>query len=330
MAACIQYAGVKFQWAPLLQGVEGNGKSLFTRCLAHAVGKKYRYYPKAKELDGKFNAWMPGKLFYGVEDVYVPSHRQDIIEALKPMITNDTIEIEMKGVDQFTAEVCGNFMLNCNKKDALLKTQNDRRFAVFFTAQQDKTDLKRDGMDGDYFPRLYAWLRADGYAIVAHFLKTYKIPEKYNPATLCHRAPDTSSTAEALAASMGSVEQNILEAVAEGRAGFCGGWISSVALDRLLRESRQERFVPINKRRELLRSIGYDWHPALAGQHGRVNNPTSLDEGKKPCLYIKQGNLKITALRTAADVLRQYEADQKLSDSGSGAPSAVEVFGTGG
>jgi hypothetical protein len=26
MAACVQHKGVKFQWAPLLQGVEGNGK----------------------------------------------------------------------------------------------------------------------------------------------------------------------------------------------------------------------------------------------------------------------------------------------------------------
>ena len=31
MAACVQMKGIKFQWAPLIQGVEGNGKSLFTR-----------------------------------------------------------------------------------------------------------------------------------------------------------------------------------------------------------------------------------------------------------------------------------------------------------
>jgi hypothetical protein len=31
MAASIQHKGVKFQWAPLIQGAEGNGKTLLTR-----------------------------------------------------------------------------------------------------------------------------------------------------------------------------------------------------------------------------------------------------------------------------------------------------------
>jgi hypothetical protein len=41
MAAVVQHQGVKFQWAPLIQGVEGNGKTLFSRCVAEAVGVRY-------------------------------------------------------------------------------------------------------------------------------------------------------------------------------------------------------------------------------------------------------------------------------------------------
>ena len=144
MAACVQYRGYKFQWAPLLQGTEGNGKTLFTRCVAYAIGRRYTHYPKASDLDNKFNGWLLNKLFIGVEDIYVPDHRREVLETLKPMITGgDGLEIQFKGADQVTADICANFMLNSNHKDAIQKTQSDRRFAVFFTAQQTAADLRQ-------------------------------------------------------------------------------------------------------------------------------------------------------------------------------------------
>ena len=88
MAACIQHKGVKFQWAPLIQGVEGNGKTLFTRCVGFAIGDRYTHLPPANEIAEKFNEWLFNKIFIGVEDVYVPDHKKEIIEVLKPMITN--------------------------------------------------------------------------------------------------------------------------------------------------------------------------------------------------------------------------------------------------
>lgn len=322
MAACIQHMGVKFQWAPLVQGAEGNGKTLFTRCVAFAVGKRYTHYPKAAHLDGNFNSWMLNKVFFGVEDIYVADHKTDIIEALKPMITGgDGLEIEKKGVDQITADVCGNFMFNSNHKDAIRKTRNDRRFCVFYTAQQTADDVTRDGMDGNYFPELYNWLKAGGYAIVANYLATYAIPDALNPATSCHRAPITSSTTEALTASMGGIEQEIVEAVEEGRPGFAGGWISSVAVERLLQTIHATRAIPHNKRRELLQSLGYEWHPALKG--GRVNNPIPMDDGKKPRLFIRNGHLSAN-IQGPAEVARLYQEAQSAQTSPVG--NAAEVF----
>lgn len=307
MAACIQYKGIKFQWAPLIQGTEGNGKTLLTRCVARAIGKRYTHYPKAADLDNKFNSWLLNKLFIGVEDVYVPDNRREVIETLKPMITSgDGIEIQCKGVDQITADICANFMLNSNHRDAIQKTQADRRFAVFYTAQQSAEDLIRDGMDGDYFPNLYKWLKSEGYAIVADYLHTYKIPDALNPATKCQRAPETSTTQEAISASRGSVEQEILEAIDENRPGFIGGWISSMALERLLQNMRMSRRIPHNKRRELLKTLGYDWHPHL--NNGRVNNPINLDGGK-PRLFVRSGHIALN-ITVPKDIAAAYEAEQ--------------------
>lgn len=304
MAACVQHKGVKFQWAPLLQGVEGNGKTLFTRCVAEAVGRRYVHWPKASKLAAQFNSWMLGKVFYGVEDIYLPDSRAEVFEELKPMITGgDGLEIEGKGVDQISADVCGNFMLNSNHKDAVRKTQNDRRICILFCAQQQAEDLKRDGMDGEYFPKLYDWLRADGYAIVSDLLHTFPIPDDYNPATHCQRAPVTTSTSLAIAASTGGVEQEVHEAVAQGLPGFCGGWISSIQLDRLLERLGVARRVTHSKRKEMLEALGYAYHPALV--EGRVNNLV-LPDGGKPRLFVHKDS-QARAIQGAAEAAKAYE-----------------------
>jgi hypothetical protein len=324
MAACIQHKGVKFQWAPLLQGAEGNGKTLLTRCVAYAVGKRYTHYPKAADIDNKFNGWLLNKLFIGVEDIYVPSHRREVIETLKPMITGgDGLEIQLKGVDQITADICANFMLNSNHKDAIRKSRTDRRFCVFYTAQQTDADLVRDGMSGSYFPDLYEWLNSGGYAIVSEYLHTYEIAEELNPAGACHRAPETSSTDEAIMASVGTVEQEILEAIEEERTGFRGGWVSSVAVEKLLQSTRIARLVPQNKRRELLQSIGYDYPPAL--NNGRVNSPLIIDDGKKPRLFIKKGHLAAN-LENPSQVSREYQMAQGVPDPDESTVSGAAGF----
>lgn len=307
MAACVQHKGYKIQWAPLLQGCEGNGKTLFTRCVAYALGKRYTHFPKASKIDSEFNGWLLNKLFIGVEDIYVPDNRREILETLKPMITGgDGLEIQFKGVDQITRDVCCNFLLNSNHKDAVKKTLNDRRYCVFYTAQQESIDLIRDGMTGDYFPSLYAWLNAGGYAHVTHYLTEYAIPDELNPTTQCQRAPETTSTAEAVSVGMGSVEQEVIEAIDEGRTGFSGGWVSSFALDRLIDDMRKGGQVPRNKRRELMRSIGYDYHPGL--KDGRVNNVIAIEAGK-PRLYIKAGHIHAN-LTNGAEISRCYAAAQ--------------------
>jgi hypothetical protein len=312
MAACVQYKGIKFQWAPLLQGTEGNGKTLFTRCVAAAIGERYTHLPPANEISEKFNAWLFNKLFIGIEDIYVPDHKKEVIEVLKPMITNSRLAMRAMQTDQMMADVCANFMLNSNHKDAIRKTRNDRRFAVFYTAQQAAEDVIRDGMGGDYFPNLYAWLRGGGYAAVTEYLYAYKIPDAYNPATECHRAPETSSTEEAVSLSMGTVEYEIIEAVSNGSVpGMRGGWISSIALTNFLVSKRMDGKVPANKRREMLKTLGYDYHPSL--HDGRVNNGTMTDGGGKPRLFIHKDSPH-HLIGSAAEVVRQYEVDQGMID----------------
>ena len=311
IAAIVQYKGIKFKWAPLIQGIEGNGKTLITQCTARAIGRKFVHFPNSADLDNKFNAWLPDKILIAVEDIKVTEHRQQILERLKPLITaGEGIEIQKKGVDQTTQDICANFIFNSNHPDALRKARTDRHYGIFFTAQQRAGDLERHGMGGDYFPKLYAWLNGGGYAIVANYLHAYQIPDELNPAKLLHRAPHTSTTNDAIALSLGGVEQEILEAVEAGRHGFCGGWISSIALNSLLEAKRMDRMIPLNKRRQLLQSIGYDWHRSLT--LGRLNNP--LKDGSKPKIFIREDHPH--NILPAAEVGTAYEKAQAAPQLG--------------
>ena len=307
MAACVQYKGYKIQWAPLLQGVVGNGKTLFTRCVAYAIGERYTHMPPALEISEKFNAWLFNTLFIGVEDIYVPSNKLEMIETLKPMITNKRLAKRAMNTDQAMHNICCNFMFNSNHKDGIKDATKDRRYCVFYSAQQEKIDLIRDGMDGKYFSELYNWLdNEDGYAKVSHFLNEYAIPNEFNPTMSCQTAPDTSSTAEAASIGMGRIEQEVLEAIEEDRPGFAGGWISSFAFSKLLKDIRKDNMLPPGKHRELLRSIGYDYHPAL--HNGRANNVIPC-EGGKPRIYIRAGHIH-SNLTSGAEVARCYAAAQ--------------------
>lgn len=319
MAACVQYPGHKFQWTPLVQGIDGNGKSLLIRALAFAIGHRYTHLPNAQDLANKFNGWLANKLFIGVEEVYA-ADRREIIETLKPMITNDRIDIQFKGDDQFTGDNRANFLMCSNHKDAILKTKNDRRFAVFYCAQQEPEDMVAAGLHGDYFPRMYKWLKNGGYAAINYFLHTYRIPIELNPAGDCHRAPETTSTNEAISLSLGGVEQEVIEAIAEGRTGFAGGWVSSIHLERLLNSRRDSKRIPPAKRSALLKSLGYIPHPGLP--EGRSNSTIPVDGGKSR-LYVKYDSIPMQ-IRGPKNVVEAYVKAQQTQ--GADAAVASDVF----
>ena len=275
-AALVQYPGVKFQWAPVIQGVEGNGKSLLASCLMYAIGNKYAYEPRSSQLTSQFISFDEHKLLIVCEEIHMGG-RRDMLDELKTRITNRRVEVEAKGQDKRLIVNTANWMFCTNHRDAVIKSRNDRRYAIFFTAQQFAQDLTRDGMGGSYFPDLYEWLRTEGgYAAVAYYLKTYPIPDHLNPATQCHRAPVTTSTEAAISATIGGLEAEILEAIESGQPGFRGGYVSSYALDKLIEDRRLRVSRP--KRGEILRDMGYV-------NLGRSPSPIVSENGVRPNIW---------------------------------------------
>lgn len=298
LAALKQYPGVKFQWAVVLQGVEGNGKSAISRIMEYAIGQRYTHTPAAEDLTNQFNAYLENKLLISVEEIHLQGKRE-LLDTLKPLITNDRIEVQAKGVDKRMIDNFANWLMMTNHRDAIVKTKNDRRYAIFFTAQQTSTDIIASGMGGDYFRRFYEWLRADGFKIVTRFLERMPLIEEFNPAGSCQRAPDTSTTDLAIHASMGRAEQEIFEAVDSDRQGFKNGWISTYAVELLLKESniRMAR----QKIGDMLEACGYK-------SIGRATKNIIFEGDKRPVLYVEAkkwaGNLTVDDYQIAQGYMK--------------------------
>jgi hypothetical protein len=164
-------------------------------------------------------------------------------------------------------------------------------------------------MLGDYFQDLYYWAtKCGGYAIIADFLENYPIPDEFNPAGGCGRAPVTSSTESAIEHGRSNIELEVVEAIEQGVPGFRGGWVSSIQFDRLLGRLNAGRRVPINKRKEFMEGLGYITHPGLP--EGRVNNTVLPDNGK-PRLYIRVGHEHIN-LAGGGAIAKAYADAQNI------------------
>jgi hypothetical protein len=203
------------------------------------------------ESGSKFNAWMRAKLFILVDEIKV-DERRDMIEVLKPMISESEIEIQGKGHDQDKEENYSNWCFFSNYKDAIPVNKNARRFAIFYSAIQSRDDLLARGMNEDYFNTLYNWLAADGCAIMAHYLLNYPIERGSIPM----RAPDTSSTIEALHQSRGLYEQIVADAIEDALPGFKGGWLSTLAISERIRLQTGKN-VTVKVAGSVAESLGY-------------------------------------------------------------------------
>jgi hypothetical protein len=282
MASVVQNPGVKFQWAPVLQGTEGNGKTLLASCMAYAIGDQYVHMPRASQLAEKFNGYLEGKMLIVVEEIHMGG-RREMLDELKPLVTNMRIEVRAMQQEKRMIDNVTNWFFCTNHRDAVLKSKDDRRYAIFYTAQQAVEDLHRDQMNNGYFPQLYGWLQKDGYSHVAHWLENMKIDAALDPAGACHRAPSTTSTDVAIAASIGPIEQEVLHAVETHRVGFRGDWISSRAFDELMREKNMK--ISRNRISNILISLGYD-------KIGRASKPIVWENGERPVLWYRGGDDK--------------------------------------
>lgn len=202
MAYIYQNPGKRIGWAMLLQGAPGTGKSYFGNVFEELLGTNVRSLD-TQAISGRFTGWAHGSLVTVVEEIRIAgTNKYEILDKLKPIISNSTIQIEEKGRDHRTIPNFTSYFLLTNHKDAVPLGEGERRYCAMFSRIQSEEELF-DAFGGrekarEYFDGLFASTRRRSDAI-ARFLLDRKISKSFDPSG---RAPDTGAKSEMKALSV--------------------------------------------------------------------------------------------------------------------------------
>lgn len=330
MGACVQNVGSKFMWCPLMVGVQGNGKSTIGDILEFCLGQVYTHRAKSEEMHEKFNSVFVTKLLVVLDEVH-SDDRAQLQDILKSFVTAPRLEVRPMYGEKAMKDICFNLLLFSNNPDGIRMSREERRYAPFFCPQQAEEDLDATGMTKQYFVELRKWLhdpangrtqdrtpgnyRNTGLAIINEYLHTLAIPDDMNPAVDSVRAPLTTSTAVAIRASLGAVEQEVYEAIESGRPGFRNGWVSGAMLDALLNQLRKGGAIRRYARPAMLKKLGYIPHPSAPRVQVAMGLP--LDE-----LFIQEGHPLAKTGLSVLQVVQAYQTAQ-LANPGMPAPPSA-------
>lgn len=172
LATCIRKPYTKIPWALLMTGAEGVGKSFFGEFLKYALGEA-----NVNEVSGNtissgsktgFNSWAEGHLVCLIEEVKWQGESVfDILNNLKPVITNPTISCHRKGKDPYTVPNYANYILFSNHDDALHLSKGDRRYCVM------RSEFPLDRIlveEPDYFSVLFGHIKGKHLSTIMKFL----------------------------------------------------------------------------------------------------------------------------------------------------------------
>jgi len=182
IAFLVQHPGEKINWAPLIQGGEGSGKSIYTDIISAVLGDDNVNIIAKSAMDKGYNSWVMSSQVVAVEEVRISgANRHEIMDALKPLISNEKIPVVQRYRDERKARHCANFLLYTNHFDALPVNQNTRRFWYVCSALQSKAEiLAITNEEPDYFSKLFGMCRDNASGLRAMF-ERHRISPSFNP-----------------------------------------------------------------------------------------------------------------------------------------------------
>lgn len=211
MAYMVQFPGRKIRWAVLIQSAEGAGKTFFAKVMQAVLGFEHVKILGDGAIKKGYNEWAFGHQLIAVEEIYVSgSNRLAVMNAIKPLITNDDISVDEKFRNNRQVVNISNYMLFSNHHDALALTPNDRRYFVVKSPLQHKEQVKALGED--YFAPIYEAVKGHPGAFRS-FLLDWPISPDFRPDG---HAPRTSYVAEMISDSAGDTVAAIRRMLLEG------------------------------------------------------------------------------------------------------------------
>ena len=100
LAHNVQHPGVKMNWSIVLQGVQGDGKSLLAEMMQIVMGYDNVRTLNVSSLESSFTGWATGQCMTFIEELKLDNIRKyEVLNNLKPYISNPIVEEHKKGRD---------------------------------------------------------------------------------------------------------------------------------------------------------------------------------------------------------------------------------------
>ncbi len=212
MAYCVQYPGQKIRWALLLQGAQGCGKTALAEMMAAVLGRNHVNMLDASKLFSDFNTWAADSQIVAVEEIRVVGHnRHEVMDRLKPCISNDTVTVNGKHKDlRINVPNVTNYFMFTNHRDSLAVSSDDRRYFVVNSQIQTKEQVGTFGPD--YFRKLFGVIHGKAAGLRA-FFEQWGISPSFD----AHgHAPATTYLGDLQSAASTPLQAAIAEAIADG------------------------------------------------------------------------------------------------------------------
>jgi hypothetical protein len=212
----VKYPGKRLRYAILLQGAEGDGKTWFMHLLGAVLGSKNVTPLSAEALQEKYNGWAAGSQICFFEEIRLLGHSKfDVLNRIKPVITNDVVSIRRMNTDAYPAPNTSTKVLTTNFRDALPLDGGDSRFLILMSQFQTKCDLGEFLSDKpDHFDKLYGALRHGGA------LREWLIEQPVHPEFRQDgRAPESVGRREMLEESMSEIDSAVADIIEDGEVG---------------------------------------------------------------------------------------------------------------
>ncbi len=179
LASMVQTPGRKIRWAVLIQSVEGAGKTYIAEVMKAVLGPEHVRTLDGASIKKGWTEWAFGKQLVVLEEVRVSgTNKHEIMNTLKPFITNDDITVNERNRNTRETPNISNYLMFSNHHDALALSPGDRRYFVIKSPLQHKAQVLALGEN--YFPPLYAMLRDRAGAMRA-WLSEWEISPDFRP-----------------------------------------------------------------------------------------------------------------------------------------------------
>ncbi len=206
MALLVQRPAEKINFALLVRGRQGTGKSWLGLLMERIIGSPNVVRPNNSEVTSNWTAWTEGAQLAIIEELMALG-RLEVSNRLKPIITDTTLRIEDKGCKLYSIPNRLNLLAFTNHDDALPIERHDRRWLVVFSSAVPN--------EPSYYERIFSFLDGDGPSAVKQWLIDRAVGLRPKGV-----APLTRGKEQMRRSTMGEMEQYLLDLVTECASPF--------------------------------------------------------------------------------------------------------------